>query len=210
MARRSRLDRLRSYHLYDDHLSDRDIEAILCIKRSRETTTQLIALLRAFGNQHLEFEPASFRDIREIIRSLDLGRRDLVFDVGAGYGHFVCYGACVTEARFAAVEIVPERCAAIRRSVARLGLSGVCVLEADAETLSFDGATVLFINSPFFADKAERVIAGLSAGRRSRPLLVVAMNNIVGQFRDNGSFRELPTTAQIAPYRFGVFALKSG
>jgi SAM-dependent methyltransferase len=208
MSKASPIDRVLRFHRGRACLSDRDIAALLHIERDRETMTDLIASLRSFGTQHLAFEPASFGEIREIVTALDLGRRDIVYDLGAGYGHFVCYGACVTAARFEAVEIVPARCAAMRRSAARLGLRTVRVIEVDAETVPFDRASVLFLNSPFFAEKADRFLTRLAWLRPWRPLRIAAMNNIVRHFRDSDAFVEIETGANIAPYRFGMFRPK--
>ena len=131
----------------------------------------LIGALQRLGTQHLAFEAASFRDIREIITGAgaDLDSGDIVYDLGAGYGHFVCYGACVSAARFEAIEIVARRCAAIERAAARIRLISLRVRRADAETVPFSRASVLFLNSPFFAEKAERFLARLAAQRPWRP-----------------------------------------
>ncbi len=200
-----RIDRLLQFHRKRVRLPDRSIRELLGIEPDRETMTDLIASLRKLGTQHLAFEPASFSDIREIVTVLNLRRHDIVYDLGAGYGHFVCYGACVSDARFEAVEIVPERCAAMRRSAERLGLRSMRVIEADAETAPLGRASVLFLNSPFFATKAKRFLQRLAAAQAWRPLRIVAMNNIVSHFRASRSFREIETNARIAAYRFGVF-----
>src|SRR5262249_28050604 len=125
--------------------------------------------------------------------------------VGAGYGHFVCYGASVTPARFVAVELMPERCVAMRRSARRLGLDTLGVVCADAEAMAFPGASVLFVNSPFFPERAEGFVRRLAAAARWRPLQVAAMNNIVGHFRESRGFAEIETAARVPAYRFGLF-----
>src|SRR5262249_21670381 len=162
---------------------------LLGIESERESMTDLIGWLRRHGGaQHLAFEPASFRDIREIVTALGLGKDDIVYDLGAGYGHFVCYGACVTQARFEAVEIVAPRCGGIERAVARMGLASVRVRQADAETVPLGRASVLFLNSPFFEERAARFLARLVRQGPWRPLRIAAMNNIVRQFRASKRF----------------------
>jgi hypothetical protein len=201
----ARLDRIIRFQEFRARCSERGIERLLGIEPDRERMADLVAALQRHGPQHLAFEPASFRDIREIVTALGLDRHDIVYDLGAGYGHFVCYGAVVSPARFEAVEIVARRCAAIERAAACIGLTSVRVRQADAELVPLGRASVLFLNSPFFADKAERFLVRLSKQRPWRPLRIVAMNNIVRHFRASRYFAEIQTRARIASYRFGVF-----
>lgn len=206
VAARARNEVIR-FHRFRAPRSERDVARLLGIEPERETTAELIGSLQRYGaTQHLAFEPTSFREIREIVTALGLRQDDIVYDLGAGYGHFVCYGACVTQARFEAIEIVARRCAAIERAVARVGLTSVRIRQADAETVPLGRASVLFLNSPFFEERAERFLARLAEQRPWRPLRIVAINNIVRQFRANGRrFAEIRTTARVPAYRFGLF-----
>ena len=171
-----------------------------------ERLASLPALLRRFGNQHLAFSSMTFRELRDIFRAVTPGRNDIFGDVGAGYGHVVFYGACVAPCRFRAIEILPARCAAMRRSARRLGLRNIEIIRADAQTQSYDDLSYLFVNSPFFPDAAAQFIAKLKSSRR-RALTVIAVNNIVALLRDDGDFTEINHGLDIATYRFGIFRL---
>ena len=61
----------------------------------------------------------------------------------------VFYGACVAACRFRAIEILPIRCAAMRRTARRLGLNNVDIVEGDALTQNYDDVSYLLLNSPF-------------------------------------------------------------
>jgi precorrin-6B methylase 2 len=171
-----------------------------------ERLASLPALLRRFGNQHLAFTSMTFRELREIFRAVAPRKNEIFADAGAGYGHVVFYGACVAPCRFRAIEILPARCAAMRRSARRLGLRNVEIIRADAQTQSYDDLSYLFVNSPFFPDAARQFIAKLKSSRR-RALTVIAVNNIVALLRDDGDFTEIDQSLNIAPYRFGIFRL---
>ncbi|HTC02201.1 MAG TPA: hypothetical protein VK749_02270 [Xanthobacteraceae bacterium] len=171
-----------------------------------ERLSSLPGLLRRFGNQHLAFSSMTFRELREIFRAVTPGKNEIFGDVGAGYGHVVFYGACVAPCRFRAIEILPARCAAMRRGARRLGLRNVEIIRADAQAQNYDDLSYLFVNSPFFPDAAGQFIAKLKSSRR-RALTVIAVNNIVAQFRDDGDFTEIDRGVDISPYRFGIFRL---
>jgi precorrin-6B methylase 2 len=171
-----------------------------------ERLASLPALLRRFGNQHLAFSSMTFRELREIFHAVTPGTNEIFGDVGAGYGHVVFYGACVAPCRFRAIEILPARCAAMRRSARRLGLRNIEIIRADAQLQNYDDLAYLFVNSPFFPDAAQQFIAKLKSSRRRTPT-VIAVNNIVAALRDDGDFTEIDRGVDIAAYRFGIFRL---
>ena len=194
------------------HAGRRDVEdavlanALHIESDADERLSSLPGLLRRFGSQHLAFSSTTFRELREIFRAVAPGKNEIFGDVGAGYGHVVFYGACVAPCRFRAVEILPARCAAMRRSARRLGLRNIEIIQADAQTQSYADLAYLFVNSPFFPDAARQFIARLKSSRRRAPT-VIAVNNIVALLRDDGDFTEIDRGVDIAAYRFGIFRL---
>ncbi len=162
-------------------------------------------MLHRYGNQNFTFFGGTpFHEIREIFRAIDPQPHEVFCDAGAGYGHVVFYGACVAACRFRAIEILPVRCAAMRRTAQRLGLTNVEVVEGDALTQNYDDVSYLLLNSPFFPDVAAQFIGKLKVSR-NRLLTVIAMNNIVDAFREDGAFTEIDVEVDIPNYRFGMF-----
>lgn len=168
---------------------------------------ELPALLHRFGNQNFTFEGTSFHETREIFHAIDPRPDQLFCDAGAGYGHVVFYGACIAACRFRAIEILPIRCAAMQRTARRLGLNNVDVVQGDALTQNYDDVSHLLLNSPFFPDVAGQFIGKLKTSR-NRLQTVIAMNNIVHAFREDGAFTEIEVEVDIPNYRFGMFRLK--
>jgi hypothetical protein len=198
---------VRAYHASDDH-EHAAIERALPITPARaERAGELPSLLRRFGNQNFEFASMPLHELRKVFRAVKLGPADLFCDAGAGYGHAVFYGACLARGRFRAIEILPVRCAAMRRTAARLGLTNVEIVTADAFSQSYADVTCLFLNNPFFPDAAARFVRHLKS-ERSRALTVIAAHNIVDAFRADPDFVEVDAPADLPDYRFGVFRWK--
>jgi hypothetical protein len=169
---------------------------------SEGRSNDLPALLHRFGNQNFSFGTLSFRELREIFRTIKPQPNELFCDAGAGYGHAVFYGASVANCRFRAVEILPQRCNAMRKTAKRLGLD-VEIVQGDALAQSYADVSYLFVNSPFFPDAAKRFADGLKA--RTAPLTVIAVHNIVDAFRADRDFVEIEVGADLPNYCFGVF-----
>jgi ferredoxin len=207
--RRSSAAIVRKFHARTVEATDLTLERALKIEPVDEKRAdELPALLQRHGNQNFTFFGGSpFHEIREIFRAIDPQPHEVFCDAGAGYGHVVFYGACVTACRFRAIEILPVRCAAMRRTAQRLGLTNVEVVQGDALTQNYDDVSYLLLNSPFFPDVAAQFISKLVKSPDAR-LTVIAMNNIVGSFRQHEAFTEIDSEVDISNYRFGMFRLK--
>jgi hypothetical protein len=197
---------VRKFHARTVEATDSILERALRIAPGNEENAgALPALLQRHGNQNFTFFGGTpFPEIREIFRAIDPQPHELFCDAGAGYGHVVFYGACVSASRFRAVEILPVRCAAMRRTAQHLGLTNVDIVEGDALTQNYDDVSHLLLNSPFFPDIAAQFIGKLTSSGNRR-LTVIAMNNIVDAFRKDGAFTEIDLAVDIPNYRFGVF-----
>jgi hypothetical protein len=204
--RRSGAAIVRKFHEGSAKAADSILERALRIAPGDEKRGgALPALLQRHGNQNFTFFGGTpFQEVREIFRAIDPQPDEVFCDAGAGYGHVVFYGACVAPCRFRAIEILPVRCAAMRRSAQQLGLTNVETVEGDALRQNYDDVSYLLLNSPFFPEIAAQFIGMLTASRNRR-LTVIAMNNIVDAFREDGAFTEIEVEVDIPNYRFGVF-----
>src|ERR1700710_862610 len=177
--RRTRAAIVRKFHQGSAEATDSILERALRVAPGDEKRGgELPALLQRFGNQNFSFFGGTpFHEIREIFHAIDPQPHEVFCDAGAGYGHVVFYGACVTACRFRGIEILPVRCGAMRRTVRRLGLNNVDVVQGDALTQNYDDVSYLLLNSPFFPEVAAQFIGMLTASRNKR-LTVMAMHNI--------------------------------
>jgi predicted RNA methylase len=196
---------VRKFHDGTAEATDSILERALRIAPGDEKRAgELPALLHRFGNQNFTFEQMSFHEIREIFRAISPRPDELFCDAGAGYGHVVFYAACVAPCRLRAIEILPIRCAAMRRTARHLGLNNVDIIQGDALMQNYDDVSYLLLNSPFFRDAAAQFIGKLTMSR-NRLMTVIAMSNIVDAFRKDGAFAEIEVEVDIPNYRFGVF-----
>src|SRR3954453_11003755 len=195
---------VRAFHQGAD-VEDSMLCGALGISRSPENrSASLPALLRRFGNQNFGFGTLSFRELREVFRTIRPRRSDVFCDAGAGYGHAVFYGASIVDCRFRAVEIMPARCNAMRKTARRLGLCDVEIVQGDALAQDYADVSYLFVNNPFFPAAAMRFIARVKTSRR-RALTVIAVHNVVEAFRADRDFSEIEVGADLPDYCFGVF-----
>jgi hypothetical protein len=206
--RRSGAAIVRKFHQGSAEATDSILERALRIAPGNEKHGgELPELLQRFGNQNFTFFGGTpFHEVREIFRAIDPQPDEVFCDAGAGYGHVVFYGASVTACRFRGIEILPVRCAAMRRSAQQLRLTNIEIVEGDALTQNYDDVSYLLLNNPFFPDIAAQFIGKLTSSRNPQ-LTVIAMNNIVDAFRGDRAFAEIDIDVDIPNYRFAMFRL---
>ncbi|OCW56219.1 hypothetical protein [Hoeflea olei] len=168
--------------------------------------TELSALHAIYGVSNYVYEGTTLEETREILACAGLVPHSVFCDIGAGYGAVVLYGAALCPCGFIAVEAVGRRAAHIARVARRLGLDRVRVVEADADAVDLTRVTHVYLNNPFLGRTASAFPERLA--RRATPgCRVIALNNIVADFRRSGRYREIETEARLPSYRFGVFEL---
>jgi ubiquinone/menaquinone biosynthesis C-methylase UbiE len=97
----------------------------------------------------VEAEAAGQVVSRTLVEMAGLGPGDTVLDIGTGYGEpaLTAARAVMPGGRVIATDIAADMLAFARERAAQAGLENVEFLEADAETLSFDGTPACSRNS---------------------------------------------------------------
>jgi len=171
------------YHAGRVRLSDTALDQLLHLSwRRTEASFDLLKLLGHYGSEQFEYGSLAYNDIRWIIHALRLTARDVVYDLGAGYGRFMIYGAVVAPARFKGIEIVRERAARIERAKARFGLRNASVVTNNAVAEDFTDGTKFYLFSPFFMPTLRAVSKKLQACAVKRPITIVAVDQAVSFF----------------------------
>jgi hypothetical protein len=161
-------------------VDDAALDRLLGIRPERiEAGLRLVTVLRAVGNEKVQYDGVPYALLRSMLRWARLGARDVFYDLGAGYGRALFYGALTTSARFRGIEIVPERVAAMIRVRDRLGLDTVDVRQGNASDEDIDDGTFLFLFNPFFRTSLRKVGEHLHhlAGRKAFRLATVAVTD---------------------------------
>jgi SAM-dependent methyltransferase len=113
-----------------------------------------------------------------VVDEAPVGATDVFVDVGAGPGRAIALVHLLTGAGAVGVEIQPALVRAAESVTTRLGLSRVRCLEGDAATVAgfMVVGTVFFLYCPFSGARLEKVLDGLEAVARTRPLRVCCVH----------------------------------
>ena len=103
---------------------------------------------------------------------------DLFVDIGAGVGRAAALVHLLTGAPASGVEVQPALVAAARELVARLRLSAVSFVEADAgqATDAWAAGSVFLLYCPFSGGRLSKLLANLEPIARARPIRVCCVD----------------------------------
>jgi SAM-dependent methyltransferase len=119
--------------------------------------------------------PAGVAEILAMIREVPVKHDDTFVDLGSGLGRVVMLTHLLTGAKAQGIEIQRELVERAKACAARLRLSGVSFLQADAATAELDGS-VFFLYAPFNGELLKRVLARLEEVARRRPIRVCTVD----------------------------------
>jgi len=119
---------------------------------------------------HFERTPVSV--VLELVDRVPFAPDDRFYDLGAGLGSLVLLVSLLGQVSACGVEIEPAFCAYARRSAAKLSLSNVSFLNADAETLAYQDGTIFFLFTPFVGTLLQRVLFKLQRVAEVHPITI--------------------------------------
>lgn len=122
--------------------------------------------------------PSPIEKLIEIAEHADVRASDVFVDIGSGVGRATVLMHLMTGAAAIGLEIQPQLVQASRDLSARVGASGVAVVEGDAALtagLAMIGS-VFFLNCPFSGARLAKVLAELEAIARTKPVRVCCLD----------------------------------
>ncbi len=122
--------------------------------------------------------PCAVDALLRVVDQAPVGAADVFIDLGSGTGRALSFVHLLTGATAIGVEIQPELVRAASERAARLRLSRVTTLEADATSVTgaARSGNVFFLYCPFSGERLVRVLGELERLARERPLRVCAVD----------------------------------
>ena len=122
--------------------------------------------------------PCSVDALLRLAEHAPVRASDLFVDIGAGVGRAAALVHLLTGAPAIGVEVQPALVAAARELAARLRLSSVSFVEADAgqPTDVWSAGSVFLLYCPFSGDRLAKLLANLEPVARARPIRVCCVD----------------------------------
>ena len=116
-------------------------------------------------------DPIDYVLARRLVRTVDLRPGDVVYDLGCGLGRIICLAAQYPVRHCVGVELSEVLANGACENAERLRgrQSRIDILQADAATLDYSDATVIFLCNPFGVEVLSVVLEGIQDSLRRRP-----------------------------------------
>ncbi len=130
---------------------------------------------RAVHRDNYDYASPDYWYLRKVIRILKLRPEDVVYDIGAGKGRFLCMAARQQVRKCVGVELSDSLCAAARDNASRL--RGRCapieIVCEDACAAPLSDGTVYFLFNPFGPDTMRVTLANIERSLSGNPRDIV-------------------------------------
>jgi SAM-dependent methyltransferase len=183
--------RFGAWHQSDEPLDDRIIDRLIGIREAvAERGIDELALILNFGNERFTYGHTPYTLIRSLFRTFAPAPGDIFYDLGAGYGRVLFYGALTSRAKFRGIELVPQRANEADRIRKQLRLANVDIRHGNASQMDFSDGAMFFLYDPFFRDGLRRVGARLRDIAARRTVRIASLAGSNDYFRAQNWLRE--------------------
>lgn len=166
---------IRLYHESKSEIIDATLDRWLGLKMAQtEPQIDYDTLNRQFGFEQYIYEGTPYTYIRKFLRVLGPTEGMKIYDLGAGYGRVVVYGA-ITHPRvdFYGIEIVPNRAKQAQNSIERFGLENAEIIQANVLDQPLSDGDIFFLFNPFFRDTLIKIIERLHGVSKAKQITVI-------------------------------------
>lgn len=136
--------------------SDSLVDKILGIG-SLESDLEEQSLSRVLGHEQFTYEGTPYNYICFFLSLLAPNKKDVVYDLGCGYGRVIFYGAITTKAKYKGIEIVPERVELAQKIQNNLKIENAQFVAQNALDAEISDGTIFFLFNPFIYSTLEKI-----------------------------------------------------
>jgi SAM-dependent methyltransferase len=122
----------------------------------------------------IDYQAASYRDLRKLFGSIPITPRDVFLDFGSGMGRALCVAALHPLRSAIGVEISPELCEIARRNInrvkAKLQCQDIQIVNSNATDYKIPSdVSIIYFFNPFVRDVMREVLDNIAMSLRAAP-----------------------------------------
>ncbi len=154
-------------------LEDSNLDCLLGISdRQMEKRVDYHRLKQDFGTEQYIYEGTPYDFIRFFLHFVKPTAKDVVYDLGSGYGRIVFYGALTTPAFFKGIEIVPHRVKEATQIKKRFGINNAKFIQGNVLDQDYSDGNFFFLFNPFYPETLEIVGKQLSKIAKNKKITI--------------------------------------
>ena len=153
----------------------------------------------------IRYLPTPARVVLELVDRVRFRPDDVFYDIGSGLGQVAILVHLLCGVRTVGVEVQPDFCAYARRCAARLHLSRVQFINADARQADYSQGTLFFLYSPFEGGMLQQTLRRLQAESLNRRLTLCTYGPCTAEVeRQSWLRRDVPEPCDVC--RLAIFS----
>lgn len=196
-------------HLSNDKLDDDYLDSLIGIQPKKDKLEDYHDYQTEFGVEQFIYEGTPYSMIREFLSFLKPSKKDIIYDLGSGYGRIVFYGALATPAFYKGIEIIPERiiaCDEIKEKIKISNAEFICSNVLDAR---YEDGSIFFLFNPFYLETLEKVGEKLKNIAKSDQIKVVSWGGTSDEYFSTQKWLREISSIDIYFRKLKIFSSKS-
>jgi SAM-dependent methyltransferase len=124
--------------------------------------------------EQLEYQVTSYGAIREVLEWIKPTEKDVIYDLGSGYGRVCLYGALTTEAQYNGIDLVTHRLNRAKKVKKQLMIGNVDFIRSNAIKHDLSNGTVFYLFNPFTPETLTEILNNLQKIAEKHPIRIAS------------------------------------
>lgn len=163
-------------------------DEVLQIKEKPNNREKELVYRFFYGDEQFTHEATPYSYIDDFIDFLKPSKKDIVYDLGSGYGRFIIYCALQTKAKYKGIEIIPERFLSAQETLKKLKLKNACFYRANVCDFDFSDGNIFFLFNPFSIETLAFVGEKLKKIAKNKKIIIATWGGQSNRYFENADW----------------------
>lgn len=200
----------KQFHTGQSLRSEKFLDTLLGIHTHKvERQLKIENLVHQYGNEDFSYQGAGYAVARNLFRAVPMKAGYSFYDLGAGFGRFIIYGALTGPGKYTGIEIVEERVKLGQSVIQSIGLNHAQLVHGNVLDHSFDDGDVFFVFNSFFEKTLKEVCKRLKAAANEKPICIASLSTSNDIFRKQKWLEQVKMPDEEQSMEYGLTVFKS-
>lgn len=184
------------------------VDRLLELSEEADRYIDFLELKKKYGDEQFKYEGTPLAYVLSFIDEFNPSEKDIIYDLGCGYGRVVIHGALACPAKFIGIEIVEDRVKTAQSLISHMELENAEIKPGNVSSMDISDGTIFFLFNPFKVETLEKIGSQLKKIAQNHQIKIATWGGPSNEFFKQCDWLEHKQTDLIKQDRLDYFISK--